>query len=77
MLCGGSGAVEASRTLPVRIAFLGPKYWATWVGLGVLRGIELLPFAGQRRVAAGIGAIIRRLPLRYVRIADRLLWASA
>lgn len=71
MLCGGSGAVEASRTLPVRIAFLAPKYWATWVGLGVLRGIELLPFAGQRRVAAGIGAIIRRLPLRYVRIAER------
>jgi len=71
MLCGGSSAVEASRARPVRIGFLAPKYWATWLGLGLLRGIELLPFAGQRRLAAGLGAIIRRLPLRYLRIAER------
>jgi len=36
-----------------------------------MRGIELLPFPAQRRVGLGIGWIIRRLPLAYVRIARR------
>src|ERR1700692_1858588 len=48
-----------------------PKYWATWVGWGVLRAIELLPFPAQRRVGATLGKLIRRLPLAYVRIARR------
>jgi KDO2-lipid IV(A) lauroyltransferase len=37
----------------------------------VLRGIELLPFAAQRQVATALGALIRHLPLAYVRIAER------
>ena len=48
-----------------------PKYWATWVGLSVLRTIELLPFPAQRRVGSALGKLIRRLPLAYVRIARR------
>jgi KDO2-lipid IV(A) lauroyltransferase len=55
----------------MRLAFLAPKYWPTWVGLSVLRTLELLPFALQRRVGAGIGDLIRHLPLAYVRIARR------
>jgi KDO2-lipid IV(A) lauroyltransferase len=55
----------------MRLAFLRPKYWATWMGLGALRGMELLPFAAQRRAAMAIGALIRHLPLAYVRIAER------
>jgi len=51
--------------------YLQPKYWVTWVGLGVLRTLELLPFPAQRRVGAAIGRLIRRLPLAYVRIARR------
>jgi KDO2-lipid IV(A) lauroyltransferase len=57
----------------MRLGLLGPKYWLTWLGLGVLRSIELLPFAAQRRVGSGIGVLIGRLPLRYVRIAERNL----
>ncbi len=53
----------------MRLAFLHPRYWPTWIGLGTLRGIELMPYAGQRHVARAIGGLIRHLPLRYVRIA--------
>jgi Kdo2-lipid IVA lauroyltransferase/acyltransferase len=55
----------------VRLEFLRPKYWATWMGLSVLRGMALLPFAAQRRTATAIGMLIRHLPLAYVRIAAR------
>jgi len=57
--------------LRVRLAYLVPRYWPTWIGLGVLRLLELLPFAAQRRVGTGLGFLIRRLPLAYVRIAER------
>ena len=55
----------------MQLEFFLPRYWATWVGLGVLRAIELLPFPVQRRVGAALGRLIRRLPLAYVRIARR------
>ena len=55
----------------VRLELFLPKYWATWVGLGVLRAIELLPFSAQLQVGAALGLLIRRLPLAYVRIARR------
>ena len=55
----------------MRLEFLLPKYWLTWVGIAVLRGIELLPFAMQRLVATALGALIRHMPLKYVRIAAR------
>ena len=69
MLCGTDGIVEGSRALSMRLEFLLPKYWLTWAGLSVLRGIELLPFAAQRRVAAALGVLIQHLPLAYLRIA--------
>jgi Kdo2-lipid IVA lauroyltransferase/acyltransferase len=55
----------------MRLGFLRPKYWPTWIGLGAMRGLELLPFGAQRQVGAVIGSLIRRLPLAYVRIAQR------
>ncbi len=55
----------------LRVELYRPKYWATWVGLGVLRSIELLPFGWQLHVGSAIGRLIRRLPLAYVRIARR------
>jgi KDO2-lipid IV(A) lauroyltransferase len=55
----------------MRLAFLLPKYWLTWAGLFVLRGIALLPFAAQRSVATALGTLIRHLPLAYIRIAER------
>src|SRR5450631_2462452 len=71
ILCGTAGTVESPRASSVRLEFLQPRYWPTWFGLGVLRGIERLPFAAQRRLATGLGYLIRRLPLAYVRIAER------
>ena len=55
----------------MQLELLAPKYWATWVGLGVLRTIELLPFSAQRHVGSALGVLIRSLPLAYVRIARR------
>lgn len=41
--------------------FLAPRYWPTWLGLGVLRVLALLPFAWQVRIGAAFG----RLALRF------------
>src|SRR5258708_27265870 len=71
MLCGPWYGVERACPLAMRLALFLPKYWATWVGLCVLRTIELLPFPVQRRVGAALGNLIQRLPLSYVRIARR------
>jgi Kdo2-lipid IVA lauroyltransferase/acyltransferase len=69
MLCGPEGYVERRRARAMRLELCRPKYWATWMGLGVLRLIEALPFAAQLRVGSALGRLIRRLPLAYVRIA--------
>ncbi len=53
----------------MRLEFLLPKHWVTWAGLGVARGLELLPFPAQLQVGSAIGALLRHLPLAYVRIA--------
>jgi KDO2-lipid IV(A) lauroyltransferase len=59
------------QTSLVRLEFLTPKYWLTWSGIGVLRILELLPYAVQRFVGSGIGMLIRHMPLAYTRIARR------
>ena len=41
--------------------FLAPRYWPTWLGLGVLRVLALMPFAWQVRIGAAMG----RLALRF------------
>jgi Kdo2-lipid IVA lauroyltransferase/acyltransferase len=53
------------------VTYLLPQYWLTWVGLGVMRAVELLPYAVQRQVGNAIGLLLRRLPLSYMRIARR------
>jgi Kdo2-lipid IVA lauroyltransferase/acyltransferase len=60
---------EPSPTLPAR--FLAPRYWPTWLGLGLLRLVLLLPFGGVLAVGRGLGRLARRLPLPYARIARR------
>lgn len=50
---------------------LSPRYWPTWAGLGVLRLLSLLPFSLQLAVGTTLGAMLRRLPVRFVRIARR------
>jgi KDO2-lipid IV(A) lauroyltransferase len=53
--------------------FSRPVFWATWIGLGAMRLLALLPYCAQLRVGAGLGSLIRSLPLAYVRIARRNL----
>jgi KDO2-lipid IV(A) lauroyltransferase len=53
------------------LVFFFPKYWITWLGLSVMRAVERLSFPIQRRVGGAIGALLRRLPLGYLRIARR------
>ena len=67
-----------SASLPAAIArqpcwgrLLSPRYWPTWAGLGVLRLLSLLPFRLKLMVGAALGAMLRRLPLRYVGTARR------
>jgi KDO2-lipid IV(A) lauroyltransferase len=55
--------------MPLKL--LAPRYWPTWVGLAWLRMLTLLSYPAQRRVGRAIGCLIRRLPLPWVRIAER------
>jgi Kdo2-lipid IVA lauroyltransferase/acyltransferase len=48
---------------------LAPQYWPTWLGLGVLRLFEPLPFSVLMLLGRTLGALLRRLPLPFVRIA--------
>lgn len=47
----------------------GPRYWPTWLGLGLLRVIQLLPHRVLLAVGRGIGRLVRRLPVRYAQVA--------
>jgi KDO2-lipid IV(A) lauroyltransferase len=53
------------------LTFFLPKYWITWVGLGVMRAVERLPYPAQTQVGNAIGWVLRHLPLSYLRIARR------
>ncbi len=55
----------------MRLALWAPRYWPTWIGLGVMRAVEPLPYALQMRLGTALGALIRRLPLAWIRIARR------
>jgi KDO2-lipid IV(A) lauroyltransferase len=53
--------------LPLNL--LGPRYWPTWLGLGLLRLIQLLPHRLLLAAGRTIGRLVRRLPLHYTQVA--------
>ena len=55
----------------MQLRLLAPRYWLTWVGLGLLRLVALLPFACIIGLGRLLGAVLRRLPLGFVRTARR------
>jgi KDO2-lipid IV(A) lauroyltransferase len=55
--------------MPARL--FAPRYWATWLALGVMRLVVALPYGAILAVGRGIGRIGRRLLARHVRIARR------
>jgi len=50
-----------------------PRYWPTWIGLGLLRALTPLPYRILMGLGRGIGAVTVRLPLSFVHIARRNL----
>jgi KDO2-lipid IV(A) lauroyltransferase len=52
-------------------SFLGPRYWPTWLALGLMRLLVLLPYPAILAAGRTLGRLARRLPLPYVRIARR------
>jgi len=50
---------------------LSPRYWPTWIGLGLLRLLAQLPFPLLLAAGAMLGAILRRLPLGWAHTARR------
>ena len=50
-----------------------PRYWPTWIALGVLRAFSQLPYPVLLWLGRRIGDLLVRLPLSFVRIARRNL----
>jgi Kdo2-lipid IVA lauroyltransferase/acyltransferase len=55
----------------MRLRLLAPRYWLTWAGIGLLRLLALLPFPALLATGRVLGALLRHLPLRFVRTARR------
>jgi KDO2-lipid IV(A) lauroyltransferase len=53
------------------LALLHPRYWPTWLGIGVLRVLVPLPYRVLYRLGCLIGAIAYRLPSSFRRTATR------
>jgi KDO2-lipid IV(A) lauroyltransferase len=52
------------------LAFLAPRYWTTWLGLGLLRLSVLLPFKLQLRLGRALGGLMYKLMKRRRQIAE-------
>src|SRR4051812_4850743 len=55
--------------MPIRL--FSPRYWPTWLGLGFLRLLALIPYEGSLRLGKVLGALVRHLPISGVRTARR------
>lgn len=64
---------RAASEQPSTMRLLAPRYWGTWLGLGILRLFEPLPFAFLVWLGRLLGGLLVRLPLGFVRIARRNL----
>lgn len=54
-------------------SLLHPRYWPTWMALGTLRLFEPLPYALLLWLGRRVGDVLVRLPLPFVRTAQRNL----
>jgi KDO2-lipid IV(A) lauroyltransferase len=55
--------------MPLRL--FAPRYWPTWAALGILRALSLLPFSWLVMLGRALGAIVRRLPVGFIKTARR------
>jgi KDO2-lipid IV(A) lauroyltransferase len=63
----------AANSQPSTAQLLHPRYWPTWLALGILRLFEPLPFPLLLWLGRRIGDLLCILPLSFVRIARRNL----
>ena len=52
------------------LQFLAPTYWPTWMGLALLRLINLLPFRLQIKIGAALGHLISILASKRRHVAE-------
>lgn len=50
--------------------FLGPRFWPIWLGLGLIRAVNLLPLGAQMAAGRVLGRLAYRFARRDRRIAD-------
>ena len=55
----------------MHLRLLAPRYWPTWAGMLVLRLLAFLPYSLLVGLGRGLGMVMRRLPLQFVRTARR------
>ena len=55
----------------MKAAFFHPRYWPTWLGLGILRVFEPLPHGLLYLLGSGLGLVVYLFPTRFKRIARR------
>ena len=60
---------DDASALRFRPAFFGPRYWPTWLALGLLRFIGLWPARLRAALGGGIGRLYYRLSRKRRRIA--------
>jgi KDO2-lipid IV(A) lauroyltransferase len=53
--------------------FLAPRFWPTWIVLGIMRVSAVVPVGWQLGIGAGLGRLFRLLKRREVAIARRNL----
>jgi len=53
----------------MRLRLFAPRYWPTWLLVGLLRGIECLSYPRLVKVGRVLGRIARRLPVHYIPVA--------
>lgn len=54
-----------------RVSLLAPRYWPTWIGLGLLRLLVLLPFGALVFLGRQMGRLLALLPIPFKAVATR------
>jgi Kdo2-lipid IVA lauroyltransferase/acyltransferase len=55
------------------LALLSPRYWPTWLGLALLRGLAPLPYRVQLAIGRVLGRLFRWVPIGSTRVVRRNL----
>ncbi|HWK50103.1 MAG TPA: hypothetical protein VNR40_09455, partial [Steroidobacter sp.] len=63
-----SPPAPATQRVPL-YRFLGPRFWPIWLGLGLVRALNVLPLPTQLAVGRALGRLAYRVARRDRRIA--------